>query len=134
MKWILYMRSPEVRLHRYGLEHLFNSNARSCFGHACHVLDVQKHIYKSKTSKSNRIGVWYGEKQDKQIRGAMPEEVARLLDIDILGTFRNPVKIDGLNYTSMVEVNDKTAFTTVKEVAQVLRDQYEADNFLRFGE
>ena len=117
-KWLAVLRAPESKKHRAALEKPTDPNARCCLGHACHALDIKK----SKESESGYI-YYDGE------LGILPKKAQKKLRVNPKGTFKNPVRINGIDLFDLVYVNDDTDLTP-QEIADVIEDQFENDNFL----
>ena len=130
-KWLAQLRDPESKKHYGELEDPSDSNARCCLGHACHALGIDRELQ----GDDDEIFVAYGG-----CLGNLPNEAARKLDIDIMGCFKNSIEIRCCNSRgrlqvtkchNLTNVNDSTRLTP-KEISDVIREQFEKDNFVPF--
>ena len=129
-KWLAVLRDPKSSKNRGSLESYWDENSRCCLGHACHALDVEKEESKPDSA------VYYDGKDS-----ILPKGARNALDIDHRGNFIEPVTIISVHPNSLthryedyftaydlIDVNDNTNLTP-KEIADVIEEQFENDNF-----
>ena len=124
-KWLAQLRDPKSKKAIGKLEDLKNHNKRCCLGHACHALGVTRDIdtYTDRVSYDER---W----------GKLPESACRKLNIDRIGRLKNEILApnrDSNNsyYGNLTMLNDETKLTP-QEIADVIEEQFERDNFIPF--
>ena len=119
--WLDFLREPGRKKTKGILERLSAQDERCCLGHACHVLKAKRQV--------TPHAVFYGE---DLVDDVLPEEIANLLNITYDGAFSKPVRIGGLHFMSIADVNDNTEFTPAG-IADVLEEQFDAGNMQAFG-
>ena len=121
--WLSELRDPRSKRHAYDLESIENPRRRSCLGHACHALGVERSIEKTVDGPM----VLYGNSSH-----ILPSEVGGLLRISQYGNFKSPVNYRRTEYTCLTRLNDETDITP-QEIADVVQIAFYTDNFMPFA-
>ena len=133
-KWLAQLRSPKAKKTTLKLEDFKKPNKRCCLGHACHALGIKREVLESNYSLGNSIVHYENEPT------YLPEEAYEKLDITSEGRFVTPVELDHIHkyykgdvYKNLARINDHTALTPA-EIADVIEEQFKANNFIRPGD
>jgi hypothetical protein len=108
-----------------GKRRLKQNGKYCCLGVLCEIADLQTHEFSDSTEfvGSNGAGSTVN----------IPRSLAIELRFNEAGHFRRPVEFNGFSYDGLTRLNDESA-ATFPEIAEIIKREYEAGNFLGFGE
>ena len=118
-QWIKYLREPGREKYKFGLFDLNNRKAHCCLGHYCAMKGLPQAVRGA-----------YGEYDGAC--GILPKSLALSLDIDAVGSFKEPVVIGAGTFVALAEVNDDSDLT-MAEISDVIEEQFNRDNLANFG-
>ena len=128
-QWLAQLRSPEAKQARGKLEDPDDPNKRCCLGHACHILGLERTVKKPEWRASDCV--FYGKNCGEA--SWLPREACKKLNVSLKGSFKVPVAVDGITVNSLSIINDYTKLS-LSEIADVIEEQFKADNFLQSAE
>ena len=125
--WLEQLRSPEAKKAQGKLEDPDKPDHRCCLGHACHILGLLR-VVKIPEWRANEC-VFYGD--GGWDSSWLPIEAREKLNVSLKGSFKTPVTVDGITVNALSVVNDYTKLS-LSEIADVIEEQFAADNFLPY--
>ena len=118
-QWLEVLRDPIFIKAKRQLENKVYPIQRCCLGHLCYAAKLDRDVVNKK--------VFY-TCQGSTSTNYIPSMLARALDITIYGTFLRKVKFGKKEYSSLVQLNDKSRISLPK-MADIIEENICNKNF-----